>query len=339
MISFSPTAEGFRMIFRRPSIPCTEIAWRWTFAAAAWLLGVYFLFEYMGSLPVTAADRLMLGTQLPALVSRALQRIFHGSGFRFTESGIVVLIALAAAWIVLASLGRAATLAALLEEFGVASGPGWRMMRSLSALNFLRVAVFVAAKVGGIGAILLASSFWASTHISGGDAARAWFVGILLVGIAWAVLNWLLSTAAVFAAIEQQGALSAIASCVRLCVDRPGRTLAVGIWFGLPHLGAFIMAWGAGVTVLSTVGTWRMGPALALEFLIIAGYSVVADFLYTGRLAAYVAIVRGPEIEAAREGPPMVPESGPSSVDREEIILSDVPCWRPDVPLYTALPI
>ena len=37
-----------------------------------------------------------------------------------------------------------------------------------------------------------------------------------------------------------------------------------------------------------------MGPALVLEFLIIAAYCAVADFLYTGRLAAYVAIVRGP---------------------------------------------
>ena len=324
MRSFSPTAEGFKLIFRRMAIPCAEIAWRWTFATAAWLLGAYFLLEYMGSLPVTAADRLLLGTQQPVLISRALQRIFHGSGFRFTEGSIVVLLALAVAWIVLASLGRAVTLAAILEEFGIESGSSLRTMRSLSGLNFLRVAVFLAAKVGGIGAVLLASSFWASTHVSAGDAARAWFVGLVMVGVIWAVLNWLLSTAAVFAVIERRGALSAIASCVRLCVERPGRMLAVGIWFGLPHLGAFLTAWGAGFTVLSTVGTWRMGPALVLEFFVIAIYCAVADFLYTGRLAAYVAIVRGPESELSHEISPLAPE-GPSAVDRDELILSDVP--------------
>jgi hypothetical protein len=324
MRSFSPTAEGFRLIFRRTAIPCAEIAWRWTFATAAWLLGTYFLLEYMGSLPVTAADRLLLGTRQPVLISRALQRIFHGSGFRFTEAGIVVLIALAIAWIVLASLGRAVTLAAMLEEFGVASEPTRGTLPSLFALNSLRVAVFLAAKVAGIGAILLASSFWASTHVSAGDAARAWFVGLVLVGITWAVLNWLLSTATVFAAIEQRGALSAIGSCARLCVERPGRMLAVGIWFGLPHLGAFLTAWGAGFTVLSTVGAWRMGPTLILEFLIIAEYCAVADFLYTGRLAAYVAIVRGPELELSSEISPLAPE-GPAAVDRDELILSDVP--------------
>jgi hypothetical protein len=198
-------------------------------------------------------------------------------------------------------------------------------VRSLFALNFLRVAVFLAAKVAGIGAILIASSFWASTHVSFGDASRLWFAVLFLDWMAWALLNWLLSTAAVFVAIEQEGSLGAIGSCARLCVERTGRVLAVGVWFGLPHLGAFITAWGAGFTVLSTVGAWRMGPALVLEFLIIAGYCAVADFLYTGRLAAYIAIVRGPEVELSRATSPAAPGSGPTAVDRDELILSDVP--------------
>jgi len=333
MSSFSPTAEGFRIIFRRMSLPLAEIAWRWTFATAAWLLGITFLLGYMGSLPVTAADRLLLGTQQPVLISRALQRIFHGSAFRFTEAGVVLLIGLAIAWIVLASLGRTATLAALLEEFGIDQGPrrrtSRRMLRSLLALNFLRVAVFLAAKVGGVGAILIASSFWASTHVSVGDASRLWFGMLVLVGITWAVLNWLLSTAAVFVAIEQKGALSASASCARFCVEHTGRVLAAGIWFGLPHLGAFITACGATFTVLSAVGAWRTGPALILEFLIIAAYCAVADFLYMGRLAAYVAMVRGPEVALWSEGSPTDPPGAASSidqsVDRDELILSDIP--------------
>ena len=325
MSSFSPTAEGFRLIFRRTEIPCAEIAWRWTFASAAWLLGAFFLLEYMGSLPVTAVDRLLMGTQQPILISRAIQRIFHGSAFRFTEAGIVVLIALALAWIVLASLGRAVTLAAMVEESGTTSEPGWRMVRSLAALNFLRVAVFLAAKVTGIGAVLIASSFWSSTHVSVGDASRLWFTLLFLDGVAWTVLNWLLSTAAVFVATERQGALSAIGSCTRFCVEHTGRVLAAGIWFGLPHLGAFIVAWGAGFTVLSTVGAWRTEPAMVLDFLIIAAYCAVADFFYTGRLAAYVAMVRGPQEELSDKTYPTIPGDSSSSVDRDESILSDVP--------------
>ncbi len=325
MSSFSPTAEGFRLIFRRPAIPFAEIAWRWTFATAAWLLGTFFLLEYMGSLPVTGLDRLLLGTQQPILVFRAIHRIFQGSAFRFTEAGIVLALGVAVAWIVLASLGRAATLAALLEEFGIASGPRRGMVSSLAALNFLRVAAALAAVVAGPGAALLASSFWASTHASVADATRIWFAALFLVWIIWAVLNWLLSTAAVFLATEQKGALSAIASCARFCVEHTGRVVSAGVWFGLPHLGAFIAALMAGFTVLSTVGAWRIGPALVLEFLIIGGYYAVADFLHTGRLAAYIAIVGGEELGLFVPASPIAPQAGSSTVDRDELILSDVP--------------
>src|SRR5260221_13123132 len=103
MSSFSPTAEGFRLIFRRTAIPLAEIAWRWTFATAAWLLGITFLLGYMGSLPVRAAARLLLWTQQPALISRALQRIFSRSGFRFTEAGVRLLLGLARACVLSAS--------------------------------------------------------------------------------------------------------------------------------------------------------------------------------------------------------------------------------------------
>src|SRR5712692_1010830 len=217
MSSFSPTSEGFRLIFRRPAIPMAEIAWRWTFATAAWLLGTVLLLEYMGSLPVTALDRLLLGTQQPVLVSRAIQRIFHGSAFRFTEAGVVLLVGLAIAWIALASLGRAVTLAAVLEEFGIASGSGRGTMWPLFALNFLRVAGASAAVVAGLGAALFASSFWASTHVSVADATRLWFAVLFLVWLVWTFLNWLLSTAAVFVVTDQKGSLNAVAACARFC--------------------------------------------------------------------------------------------------------------------------
>jgi hypothetical protein len=301
MSSFSPTTEGFRLIFRRPEIPLAEIAWRWSFAVAAWLLGIVFLLEYMGSLPVDAVDRLLLASQQPSLAARAIHRIFHGSAFRFTEAGIPLLVGLAIAWIALASLGRAATLAALLEEFGIERRSGGRSgggtVRSLFALNSLRAAVTLAAVVAAAGCALLASSLWASTHASIADSTRLWFGALFLVWLVWTFLNWLLSVAAIFAATDQEGSLNAIASTARFCREHTGEVLAAGIWFGLPHLGACIAAFLAGVTALSTVGTWRMGPALVLELLIVLGYCGVADFLYTGRLAAYVAIVRGDELE------------------------------------------
>src|SRR5206468_9793603 len=106
MAAISPTAEGFRIMFRRPIIPLAEIAWRWSFAAAAWFLAAMFLLEYADTLPVRALDRLLLASQQPVLVGHGLLRVFEGSAFRFTKAGILLSLALVFEWIILAALGR-----------------------------------------------------------------------------------------------------------------------------------------------------------------------------------------------------------------------------------------
>lgn len=328
MRSFSPTAEGFRLIFRRPSIPLAEIAWRWSFAAAAWFLGVMFLFEYADSLPVTRLDRLLLATQQPVLVLRAIRRIFEGSAFRFTRAGVLMTLALVVAWIVLASVGRAVTMRSLTEELELGAAVPWsrKTVRSLVAINFLRAAVMLAAVTAGIGSLLLASSMWASTHATAGDAARLWLALLFITGAAWSALNWLLSTSAIFAG-DNRSAFEAVASAVRFCGKRPVALVASGTWFGLAHFGAFLLACGAGFSVLGLAGVIGGGPVLFLEFLILLVYSAVADFLYIARLAAHVAIIRGGD-QLVSVGTGIIPPGLPSesgTVDRTELILIDVP--------------
>jgi hypothetical protein len=147
---------------------------------------------------------------------------------------------------------------------------------------------------------------------------------LFLTWIVWDALNWLLSTAAVFAVSDQNGALDAVARTVRLCQELPGPFLPVGTWFGLAHLGAFIAACGFGFTVLGAIGTLPAGPILFVEFLIFLGYCAVADFLYTARLVAYVAIIYGEETLTSHE-PSSARPLAPSAVDASELILSDVP--------------
>src|SRR5581483_7210593 len=146
-------ATGFRLVLRRPAIAVGEVAWRWSFGAAGWILAVMFLFEYMDSLPVTALDRILLRTGQPILIGRVIHRIFQGSAFRFTEAGILLALALSLAWIVLASLGRAATVDSIVEELDLRPPSRKGMLRSLFALNFLRAAVSLAALAGAIGSI------------------------------------------------------------------------------------------------------------------------------------------------------------------------------------------
>jgi len=330
MRSPSPTAEGFRLIFRRPAIPLAEIAWRWSFAAAFWFLSASFLLEYADSLPANRVDRLLLGTHQPALILRALHRIVHGSALRFTAGGIVLAIALLAAWIVLSSLGRATTLKAMMEALEITPSSSARRetVSSLLALNFLRAASALAAIVAAVGAIFIASGAWASTHMSASGAARLWLFLLILVWTAWAMLNWLLSTSSLFVALDRVSALTAISSTLGWCRDRLGSVLVAGIWLGLIHGGAFLTACSAAITVLGMAQILGTGPTLFLEFLIIAAYCAVADLLFIGRLTAYLAIIRrgdSLDLPEPQFPPPPHPSTERTAIDETELILSDVP--------------
>ena len=329
MTSISATTVGFRLLFRRPLVPFAEIAWRWTFAAAAWLLGAAFIFEYLDSLPVTTADRFLLGTGEPFLVEQAIRRILHGSSVRLVEAGILLGLALTCAWIVLASLGRLAVLRAMCEEFG--RNPGARSpLRALFFLNFLRAAALLAAKVAAIGSVLIASSLWASTHVRVADAMRLVFVIWFCIWLAWAALNWLLSAAAVFVVAEGKNSLNSIGTMLRLVQSRTAGVLGASAAFGVVHLGGFLVAAGT-VLVLLPIAIARP-IALPLLFAVVVVYCFLADLLYTGRLAAYAYLATGGEALPSWLVGPVAPARGligtvsPSaSVDKDELILGDLP--------------
>src|SRR5437870_6118549 len=78
----SPTLEGFRAIFRVPSLGLAEIAWRWSFAVAGGALLIFAAFQFLDTLPVTSGDLALLRSRQPALISRAALHIFHGSALR-----------------------------------------------------------------------------------------------------------------------------------------------------------------------------------------------------------------------------------------------------------------
>lgn len=330
MRSPSPTAEGFRLIFRRPAIPLAEIAWRWSFAAAFWFLSASFVVEYADSLRANKVDRLLFGTRQPELVLRALHRMLHGSALRFTAGGIVLALGLLVIWIILSSLGRLATLKAMMEGLEIAPSTGTRRgnFSSLMALNFLRAASALAAIVAAVGAIFIASGAWASTHMSASGAARMWLLLLLLVWTAWAMLNWILSTSSLFVAVDRVSAFTAISSTLGWYRDRLASVLAAGTWFGLIHGGAFLTACSAFFTVLSMAQLLGAGATLFLEFVIIAAYCAVADLLYIGRLTAYLAIVRrgdSLDLQEPEAQPPVFPSPERSAIDQSELILGDVP--------------
>jgi hypothetical protein len=324
----SPTLEGFRAIFSRPSFGLAEIAWRWSFGAAAGLLLALSFFEYLDTLPVSKGDLLLLRTSQPVLISRAVLHIFHGSSFRVVEAAVLLALTLGTAWIVIASLARAATLKALLaffRESGVSSlalnERKSSRLRPLFALNFFRLGAALTAAVGCIAAILLGATVSQPDDPAPGSALLITLTVTMLVWFAWSTLNWFLSLASIFVVADGEDTFGAIAAAVNLCRTRAGSIFAAGTWFGLAHLTAFAVATSLAAFPLAFAAILPASAILAGVLLVTLLYFAITDFLYAGRLAAYVAILEMPE-------PPVPAQTAPTSspaVDPTELILSDLP--------------
>lgn len=322
-------------MLRRPSFGLAEISWRWSFGLACWVLLAFSFFEYLNTLPVTRGDVLLLRTRQPRLISQAIAHIFGGSGFRVVETIIVLSVSLAIGWIIVGSLARAATIKALLCYFGEPENSSVSRresrvgsVRSLFGLNCFRVAATLAAITGCVAALLLGGAVSPADNPAPAGAFLVFLSVILLVGLVWSVMNWFLSLAAVFAVAEGQDTFGAIGSAVALCRDRPGSVLAAGTWFGLAHIVAFVLATSVVAFPLGLAGVLPVGVVIGGVILITLLYLAVADYLYIGRLAAYVAILELSQGPAVTDGsappfPPVAPRS--NAVDQNELILGDSP--------------
>jgi hypothetical protein len=329
----SPTLEGFRASLRRPSLALAEIAWRWTVGAIGWALFFFWLVEFLDTLPVTRGDATLLRTRQPLLVGRAIEHILRGSLNRAVLAALFALIALSLLWIVTASIGRAATVRALIEYFrrdiasrvstATSDSMERRPWRSLIGLNFLRLALALAAILAIVGASILASFVSSKANPRPGLVFVLFLALAGLICIAWPALNWFLSLASIFAVRDSENTPGAISAAVTLFRERSGPVFAVGTWTGLAHLVAFSVATTAVSVPLAflQIAPWRI--VIAGVFLITLAYFAVVDWLYMARLSGYVCIAEMPD--ALASSAPMPAPLPQTSIDREEPILSDVP--------------
>jgi hypothetical protein len=323
----SPTLEGFQTMFRMPTLGLAEIAWRWSFGVAAAAAFSFMLREYLATLPVTAGETLLLRSRQPALMAQALARILQGSAPRAAAAFLVVLLCLTLAWIVLVSLGRAATVKALVEHFRSsgrvplareAEAPPTSAggeLGSLMVLNFLRATALLAAAVSVVGAMLVARTASPADNPSSGAVLLTFWILMMLIGLAWEMLNWYLSLAALFVVRDGASAIEALARTTDLCRTRLGALLAVATWFGIARAIVFVVASSAAGMPLGFSELLPGGVIFGGVLLVTLLYFAAADFLYVGRLASYVFLLEPPEL-----GPVAI--ALPTS---EDDILSDIP--------------
>jgi len=355
-MAISPTVEGFRAAFRRPSLTLAEMMWRWTAGATAAALFVFGLFEYLDTLPVTNGELLFLRTRHPYLVAEAIAHILRGSLNRAVMAGLFAALMLMVLWIVAASLGRIATVRVLLDYFrrgvagkvlaagvpndgerdGASDAPTSAVLPALLRLNFLRAAVALAAGFGFVGASILAGFASPDANPRPGLAFLLFVPLAGLICLVWWALNWLLSLAGMFAVRDDEDAVGAVSAAATLCRERTGAVFAVSIWTGLAHMVAFVGATTVASMPLGLAGAlpWRL--VVAAVILVTLAYFAVADWLYMARLAGYVCIAEMPEalfvtpLPAPQPGPPPVAappvQTTPvqTTIDRDEPILSDL---------------
>jgi hypothetical protein len=365
MAAWSPTLEGFRTIVRRPVVSLAEIAWRWSFGAAAVALFAFALLEYLDALPVSNLDGMLLRSRYPTLVLKSLAHIVRGSGLRVVLALLVLLLALTVLWVVVASIGRGVTLDAVVDHIHeraasmdgklsiwergitevtpdvVANAGGfapvsWRF-RSLTGLHLLRAALALAACAGGLGAFFLGTFVSTDAHLRPGVVLLLSLVSLFIVWLVWSSLSWFLSLAAVFVVRQGRDTFDALEAAVEVFRDRAGPFIAVGTWFGLTHLVVFIVATSVVTLPLAFAQTIPIGYVLVALLVLTLAYFAIVDSLYIGRLAGYVAILEAPllSMAAANQDAAHDGESSQQSalsiqpqantVDQDELILSDVP--------------
>lgn len=272
--------RGFAAVRQEPALALAEITWRWCFAAAAGLLAAVAVLEYLNSISVSWGERLLLQSDQPLLALAALAHSLRGSAARFGAGVIVAGTAVAVLWMLFSALGRLVTLQALLpEERGA--------YRPMLGLSFLRAGLFLAA-VLAVAAALILSGFAGPV----GDAAPSVVLAAVLtvcIWLAWVLLNWLLSVAAIFVVRDQQDTFGAVTAAVDLIRSEFGEVVLTSLPFVLLHYVALAAAVASGVLVFDVMT--RISPQAGWALVAIgAGYFAYADFLYITRLAAYVSL-------------------------------------------------
>ncbi len=302
MASDSPISDGFRRAFREPAIVLAEIAWRWTFGLAALALATGSLFAYLDTVTVSKAEILVLRGHSLWLTADAIGHILHG-GSRLVRAAAIVLPAVFLLWVAAATIGRVATLKALLRREGRVAL--WPQL----GLNFLRASVTLASVVGYLGAAIIAGR----TASSDVDVRPGIFLSVFVVlGAAVTMVrsrvNWFLSLGTVPAAREGRDTFTAIGEAVGLFRRHAGKFAGAGAVFGAIHGVLFAFCTVVCLLALSLAGKVPLAATVFLLTVITMAYFAAVDFLYIARLAAYVAIDesdRTPPVAVAPGPPPM----------------------------------
>ena len=293
----SPLRYGFRTVGREPMLAFAEIAWRWVWGASALLIAWFAARGYLHSLAVSNYDAFRLNSGNPQWMAEAIVHIFSGSGPTLLRLFFIITPAALVLWIFAATLGRAATLRALLGNGnGNANANTRNSGKALVGRTFLlhlwRVGIGALAMVGMAASFLLGAILMSRSDPPQPLFFMAVFFPLAIVfSVLRSRINWLLLLANIYAAAgKRMGA--GFGEATRVFKRRSGEFMSVGTVVGVLRIvlmGAVTLLTFALLPGIGHVPGKLLWAAFLLMTLI---YFAVSDWLYAVKLAAYARIVQ-----------------------------------------------
>jgi len=280
----SPVRYGFRTVWREPFLALAEVVWRWSWGTATLLIAGFAGRNFLQSLHVSGGDEMKLRTGNPQLAAEVILRIFNGSGPTMLRLALIIAPSALVLWALAATLGRAATLRALV-------GNHRPLLGRTFFLHAWRVAIGVLTFIGIVASYVLAAILAYDRPTPQPLLMIVIFFPIAVVfTILRSRINWLLLLANIYVALGRKSS-EAFGLATRVFKRRSSDFMGVGTIVGLIRLFLIVV-----VTVLSFVLLAGVGTAppklLWLGFILLTlVYFALSDWLYVVKLAAYARII------------------------------------------------
>lgn len=275
--------DDLRRIRREPALLVIEVAWRWTFGAAAIALLAFAFVRFQHAVAISGEEEAMLTSMTPEAAMEALGAIGARALPIATRLAEMIVPALVVFWVVAASMSRAAILSRLLSPNIRLSWSGFVGVHALRALSV----------VGLGGAYILASiiSSWFTNPEQPNYllTMAVFFVLFAIAVLAWLWVHWVLSVAAIYPVRDGLTARESVRSALGLVRNRRRELFAVASANGTARMVVGVVFTVIGLLPLPL---YLVAPGLliGLEVAIALVYCVVLDFLLLGRLAGYVEV-------------------------------------------------
>ena len=283
---------GFSIAFRRPSLFAAELAWRWAFDVAAWLLILYGILLFLRSVPVSDADMLGLSGIIPGRFGATVLHILAGSGPKMIRVAFALLVGLSLLSWMANSLGRSAVLRALMNiEANPLSTLGVNLLRTFGSL------LVMLTYAGCIYLIFRAGQAENATRpvSSGSDFSLAFAALAFLISWLWGKLDGRLTLANIFILRSGEGMGEAIVSATDVSVRRVRQFAWIGVVFGAIKAGLWVAAFFGVMLVFSMLAPFSAGLAWCGMLFVLMIYSVLANLFGVGALAAQVRVIEWDE--------------------------------------------